>query len=87
LEASSVWKDALASSFGYQKLEVITRNIGAEKEFADIRKAFESDLKLSEDYIGNIYFGDHILRKALNWFYTKEEVNAFYQRALARYAE
>ncbi|WP_440998040.1 glycosyltransferase [Arhodomonas sp. SL1] len=86
LEGAEYWQDALEQCLGYSGIEVTTHNTtGGKPLIAEHYEAFKSRLRLDEKVIRRIYYGDDPPAQELRWFYTEPEIEAFYERALARY--
>ena len=86
LEHSDRWQTIFEKEQGFKGIEMSRHNQTSDKMAAEMYSDFKSNLSLPKSVIKNIYRKEPFV-KYLKWFYTDDEIEAFYRRSLDRYGE
>lgn len=85
LEHSRLWPQILKETIGYSRDTLVNRNQASDKPFAAQYSEFKTFLTLPDSLINSVYHKEPF-RKYLDWFYTRDEIDAFEQRTRRLYS-
>lgn len=84
LEHSDRWQKIFETELGYEGITIVFGNQASKKKIARMYSDFKKTLTLPTSVIRDAYFKSPVT-KYMKWFYTRDEIDGFFQRSLERY--
>lgn len=89
LENVQHWSGAFHAAFDWQGLDFGSQNSLQDRPrpVQEIHSRFQHEVRMEESEIERLYFGPHPLARQLDWFYTAEEREGMFRRAMERFGQ